>query len=183
MDSQYSGEAGHPCVCPPCPKSFAWWDLYVPCEEILKALAPPPPPRVPDGNDSVRTLSLLPDKLKALFYGQQRPLPARATSSSFPNLGGSRQRELPTGGRGHRLGKFYMITGVGSDPQQPSALPGPLSSHPCFWARLCTAAAFFFLFLNCKMWPIDGQDWGNIPGPGVVGSAMSSEGQRWPSSQ
>lgn len=48
----------------------------------------------------------------------------------------------PQGGHGHWLGKFYMITGVGSDPQQPSALPGPLSSHPCFWARLCTAAVF-----------------------------------------
>lgn len=56
------------------------------CEQTLKAPAHPPPVRVPDGSDSMKMLSLLPDKLKALFYGQQRPLPARTTPSSFPGL-------------------------------------------------------------------------------------------------
>lgn len=68
----------------PVDKSFTWWGLSVVCEQTLKAAAHPPPVRVPDGSDCMRILSLLPDKLKALFYGQQRPLPARATSSSFP---------------------------------------------------------------------------------------------------
>lgn len=130
-------------TCPPCPKSFMWWGLSVLCEQILKAPAHPPPVRVPDGSDSMKMLSLLPDKLKALFYGQQRPLPARTTSSSFPGLESACSVDCLQGVGASAGGNFYMITGVGSDPQQPNALSGPLSSHPVSGQGFYTAAVFF----------------------------------------
>lgn len=143
MDSQYSGATGCSCTRTPCPKSFMWWHLYVLCEQTLKVSVHPPPLRVPDGNDSVRMLSLLPDKLKALFYGTAKALACKSNFQQLPGPGVSMQCELPTVGHGHQLGKFTLITGVGSDPQQPNALPGPLSSHSCVWTRLYTADVFF----------------------------------------
>lgn len=169
-------------TCPPCPKSFMWWGLSVVCEQTLKAAAHPPPVRVPDGRDSMRILSLLPDKLKALFYGQQRPLPARATSSSFPCPESACSVDCPQGVGAFAGGNFIWLLGWG----QTLSIPAP---RQAYWAatpvsgRGFHTAAVFFSYWTAKMRLNDGQDWGNPPGTGVFGPAVSSEGPRWPSSQ
>lgn len=67
-------------------------------------------------------------------------------------------------GQRHWLGKFYMISGVESDPQQLSTLPGLLSSQPLVQSKAVHSSCFLFFFpwvAKCS-WRMDGIGRGSV---------------------
>lgn len=117
----------------------------MPGTQYKKVHAHPPPLGVHDEDDSVKYTKLLDIQIKGFVL---RTANAIACKSNFQQLLCARSlhaEQTAHRGQRHWLGKFYMISGVESDPQQLSALPGLLNSHPCSEQDL-PQQMFSFLF-------------------------------------
>lgn len=102
----------------------------MPGAQYKKVHAHPPPLGVHDENDSVKYTKLLDIQINGFVL---RTANAIACKSNFQQLLCARSlhaEQTAHRGQRHWLGKFYMISGVDSDPQQLSALPGPPSRLP-----------------------------------------------------
>lgn len=133
--------------------------LDMPGSQYWKVHAHPPLRGVHDENDSVKYTKLLDTQIRGFIL---RTAKATACKNNFQQLLCTRSlcaEQTAHRGQRHWLGKFYMISGVESDPQQLSALPGLLGSHPLVQSKAFHSSCFLLFFPNCKMCLSDGQDW------------------------
>lgn len=179
MNSQ--GKRELTCMCPPCSRTCAR-DLA--CQVLIQrdshSPSSPGSPRRGVFTDNEKYTKPLATQIKGFVLRTERPLPARATSSSFSV---PRVSKLPTGERGIGWGKFYMISGVETDPQQLSAR---WAASPRCRIRFSRTVVFFslpslfFSLLNFKTWLDDGRD-EKVTESVYCLECMASGGQEWSS--
>lgn len=100
---------------------------------------------VHDENDSMKYTKLLATQITGCVL---RTAKAIACKNNFQQLLGAQSLCVEPTAHRHWLGKFYMISGVESDPQQLSILPGLLSSQPLVQSKALHSSCFLLFFFQ-----------------------------------